>query len=83
MDMNNNETLMTHYEYTRIRGIRLQQLEDGCQPFVEISDCNSNIEIFNKEVNEKKLPFIIERKINASKSEYLKASEMKIDSKKM
>ena len=26
---------MTHYEYTRIRGIRLQQLEDGFTPFVD------------------------------------------------
>ena len=47
---------MTHYEYTRMRGIRLQQLEDGMPPFVEVDKNDTNIDIFNKEVKEKKLP---------------------------
>ena len=30
-----DEPIMTKYEYTRIRGIRIQQLIDGMQPFVD------------------------------------------------
>jgi DNA-directed RNA polymerase subunit K/omega len=72
-----SKNIMTHYEFTRIRGIRLQQLEDNCAPFVETKGNETYAEIFDKEVLENKLPFIIERKHN-NKTEFFKASEMVI-----
>ena len=66
----NGKPIMTKYEYTRIRGIRLQQLEDGCEPFVIIRENASFIEIFEKEFKEKKLPFILHRTLNGITTPY-------------
>ena len=70
---------MTHYEYTRMRGIRLQQLEDGMPPFVEFDKNDTNVDIFNKEVQEKKLPFTFIRTLNHSTKIKVSADELIID----
>ena len=69
---------MTHYEYTRIRGIRLQQLEDGVPPFVPVEKGDSNVDIFNKEVKANKLPFIIHRKTNDNADVQVNAEALEI-----
>ena len=33
-----DKPIMTKYEYTRIKGIRIQQLIDGMNPFVDIDE---------------------------------------------
>lgn len=53
--------IMTKYEYTRIRGIRIQQLIDGMKPFVACSETETESEIFEKELFERKIPLIITR----------------------
>ena len=70
---------MTHYEYTRMRGIILQQLEDGMPPFVEVDKNDTNIDIFNKEVKEKKLPFTFIRTLNNSTKLKVSAEDLIID----
>ena len=72
---------MTHYEYTRIRGIRLQQLEDGFAPFVDIDENDSYSDIFDKEVKNNKLPYIIIRTLNDSTKVEVNAEDMIIDVK--
>jgi len=70
---------MTHYEYTRMRGIRLQQLEDGIPPFVEFEINDTNVDIFNREVKEKKLPFTFIRTLSKSNKIKVSAEDMNID----
>ena len=70
---------MTHYEYTRLRGIRLQQLEDGIPPFVEFGINDTNVDIFNREVKEKKLPFTFIRTLSKSNKIKVSAEDMIID----
>lgn len=55
---------MTHYEYTRMRGVRLQQLEDGMPPFVKVEEGDTNAKIFQKEVDANMLPYTFIRKLN-------------------
>jgi DNA-directed RNA polymerase subunit K/omega len=78
----NGNPIMTHYEFTRLRGIRLQQLEDGSEPFVKIQGHETFSEIFEKEAKNKKLPFIIHRTFNDKTTSY-NASNMEINFNKM
>jgi DNA-directed RNA polymerase subunit K/omega len=55
------EAIMTKYEYTRVRGIRIQQLIDGMQAFVDIEDGDREEDTFKKELLEKKIPLKITR----------------------
>ena len=71
--------IMIHYEYTRMRGIRLQQLEDGMPPFVEFEVNDTNVDIFNKEVKEKRLPFTFIRTLSKSNKIKVSAEDMIID----
>ena len=65
--------LMTQYEYTRIKGARLQQLNSGSIPFVSYSTDEDTIEsIFNREFRFGKIPLVVERKLPDGKSKYIK-----------
>jgi len=52
---------MTKYEKTKLIGIRMQQLANGCDPMVDYSDLISLREIVEKEIEEKKIPLMIRR----------------------
>ena len=65
--------IMTKYEYTRIKGERLQQLNSGSIPFVSYSTDTDTIEsIFTREFVLGKLPLVVERKLPDGKSKYIK-----------
>ena len=70
---------MTKYEKTRILGLRLTQLNKGAKPFVETKNkiIDNNI-IAQKELKEKKLPFIIMRPLPNGKREYWKLNDLEI-----
>lgn len=53
--------ILTKYEKARIIGYRAKQIENGAQPFVDISGLNNTIDIVKKELYSKKLPFIVRR----------------------
>tara|TARA_Y100000389_G_scaffold203006_1_gene250083 strand:- start:15539 stop:15775 length:237 start_codon:yes stop_codon:yes gene_type:complete len=70
--------IMTKYEYTRIRGIRLQQLIDGIPPFINVEPHESYESIFNRELVEGKLPLIITRPNGFNSFIDISVSEMDI-----
>lgn len=72
--------IMTKYEYTRIRGIRLQQLIDGIPPFVQVDTNDTNERIFDKELLEGKLPFTVRRPTGLNK--YVDIPVSKLDTSK-
>lgn len=54
---------LTKYEKARIIGIRAQQIASGSIPLVESKGLVSPISIALKELKERKIPFIIRRKL--------------------
>lgn len=54
---------MTIYEKAHIIGVRAAQLSDDAPPFVNVGDLTDCIQIAKKELAERKLPFIIRRKL--------------------
>lgn len=74
------ETLnrMTIYEKAYIIGVRAAQLSDDAPPFVDIGDMTDCIQIAKKELAEKKLPFIIRRKLPDSTFEDWPVDELRI-----
>jgi DNA-directed RNA polymerase subunit K/omega len=68
---------LSKYERTRILGERAKQINDGAKPFVDVDE--SVIDgylIALKELEEKKLPFIIRRPLNNGTSEYWKLRDL-------
>jgi len=73
----------TKYEYVALLGIRIQQLSEGAGPLVSIdgmvtSDPRFLEEVAKKEIHEKKLPFIIHRRILNGQSEYWSTTELSV-----
>jgi DNA-directed RNA polymerase I, II, and III subunit RPABC2 len=68
---------LSKYERTRILGERAKQINDGAKPFV-VSDISiiDGYLIALKELEEKKLPFIIRRPLNNGASEYWKLRDL-------
>lgn len=71
--------VLTKYEKTKVLGIRAKQIEDGSLPLVEVK--NSIIDpylIAIKELEEKKIPFIIRRPLPNGASEYWKVKDLDV-----
>ena len=71
--------MMTKYEYTKLRGFRLQQLASGCPPFVIVPDtvCEMS-EIFDLEFAQRRIPYIIKRQVSNTEFEYWKVRDLTI-----
>tara|TARA_B100000900_G_C20582094_1_gene717948 strand:- start:514 stop:1179 length:666 start_codon:yes stop_codon:yes gene_type:complete len=71
--------ILTKYEKTRILGIRIKQLNNGALPYVKIpEDLLDNFIIAEKELKEKKIPFIIQRPLPNNTFEYWKLEDLEI-----
>ena len=71
--------ILTKYEKTRILGIRIKQLNNGSLPYVMVSeDLLDNFIIAEKELKEKKIPFIIQRPLPNNTFEYWKLQDLEI-----
>lgn len=67
--------LLTKFEKARIMGVRLQQLAYGAKPRVNVNGLKSINEIVEKELIERKIPFIIRRTLPNGQSEDWKLEE--------
>lgn len=71
--------ILTKFEKTKILGIRVKQLNNGAKPFINIDEgILDNFIIAIKELEEKKLPFIIQRPLPNNTFEYWKISDLEI-----
>lgn len=71
--------VLSKYEKTRIISERVQQLSNGGVPFISNPEAyNTVYDIALKELNMKKLPFIIKRSINGTSFELWKLEDLKI-----
>ena len=71
--------VLSKYEKTRIISERVQQLSNGGVPFISNPESYGSIyDIALKELDMKKLPFIIKRTISGNKCELWKLEDLKI-----
>lgn len=73
----------TKYEYTTLVGTRAKQIADGAKPLIALdgfvlSSPRLIWDIAEKEILEKKLPFIIHRTFPNGRDEYWSATELSI-----
>jgi DNA-directed RNA polymerase I, II, and III subunit RPABC2 len=71
------------YEYVTLVGTRAQQLAEGARPLISLdgmitSDSTFVWKVAEKEILEKRLPFIIHRRIPNGQSEYWSASDLTV-----
>lgn len=69
---------MTIYEKAHIIGVRAAQLSDDAPPFVDIGNLTDCIQIAKKELAERKLPFLIRRKLPDGSTEDWSIDELLI-----
>ena len=71
--------LLTKYEKTKVLGMRLKQLNNGCKPYISVNEkiIDNNI-IVLMELEQKVLPFIIQRPLPNNTFEYWKLQDLDI-----
>lgn len=71
--------IMTKYEKAKIIGMRLEQLARGAPTLIDDKHCKSIRDVVFKELEEKKLPFVIIRQIPNGKKEYWRVADLVIN----
>ena len=80
-----SKPIMTIYEFDKIMGMRTQQLASGAMPFVNTGTgkivVSSNMELRNialQELEEGRLPYIVERVLSNKKKEYYRVCDLNL-----
>ena len=70
---------LTKFEKAKIIGLRAKQINNGSDPFIEIpNNMIEGLTIAEKELEEKKVPFIIRRPLPNGASEYWKVNDLEM-----
>ena len=68
---------LTKFEKARVIGLRAKQINNGSEPFIDVpNNMIEGLTIAEKELEEKKIPFIIRRPLPNGTSEYWKLSDL-------
>ena len=70
---------ITKYEYTKILGQRVKQLNSGAKPLIKSQGLINNYNLAEQELQEKKLPIIIKRPIPSGGCEYWRLQDLEIN----
>ena len=71
--------ILSRYERARILGERAKQINEGAQPFIEVDEhMIDGYLIAEKELEQKKIPFIIQRPLPNGGSEYWRIRDLEI-----
>lgn len=73
----------TKYEYTALVATRAQQLAEGAKPMVGLEGLKASDPMFiwnvaKREIEQRKLPFVIRRQLPNGQSEFWSAQELEI-----
>ena len=70
---------MSKYERARIIGLRAKQLNNGADPFIQVSaEMIDGFTIAKRELMEKKIPYVIRRPLPNGASEYWRVADLEI-----
>ena len=75
---NTTRNVMSRFERCKIIGIRLEQIARGMPSLIDTMDLKSIEEIVNRELLERKIPYIITRALPNGKKEYWRVSDMEL-----
>lgn len=76
---NTTRNILTKYEKVKIVGLRAEQIQRGAMPYVEFDKRNFDpIDIAMKELDARKLPFMICRTLPNGQKEYWRLDDMVI-----
>ena len=68
---------LTKFEKARVIGLRAKQINNGAEPFIDVpNNMIEGLTIAEKELEEKKIPFIIRRPLPNGSSEYWKLNDL-------
>ena len=68
---------LTKFEKARVIGLRAKQINNGADPFIDVpNNMIEGLTIAEKELEEKKIPFIIRRPMPNGSSEYWKLNDL-------
>ena len=74
--LNISKPILSKYEKTKILGVRAEQIRHGSKPLIIVHNhITDELDIAEEELKQRKIPFIIERKIG-NKSEYWKIEDL-------
>ena len=78
-----SQPYFTKYEYNTLLSCRAQQIAEGAVPLVPISEFNTNDPKFvwkvaEREILDRKLPYIINRTLPNGKSEFWSVAELEL-----
>ena len=74
---NISEPILSKFEYTKILGMRAQQIAMGAEPLIKVTkDLDSVVLIAEEELRQRKTPMIIQREIGKNKYEYWKIEDL-------
>ena len=69
--------ILSKYERARVLGLRARQINTGSLVFTDVDEEEiDGYKIAEKELNEKKIPFIIKRPLPSGKCEYWRVSDL-------
>ena len=71
--------ILSKYEKTRVVGERAIQISMGSPPLVEVGNLENPVDIAEKELREKKIPYIIKRVLPNGLIELWRVDELRID----
>jgi DNA-directed RNA polymerase I, II, and III subunit RPABC2 len=71
-----SRNVLTKFEKTKIIGSRMEQLARGATPYVSTTGLNDIKSIVMREMDEKKIPFIITRSLPNGKKEHWKLKDL-------
>ena len=71
--------ILTKYEKAKILGVRGAQLNNGCKAFVDTTDADiDGYLIAERELYDKKIPFIIKRPLPSGNNEYWNVNDLEL-----
>jgi len=74
-----SKPVMTKYEFTKILGLRSQQICEGALPLVEVPEgMTDSTEIALLELRQKKIPFLIKREFSDNYREYWRVKDLQV-----
>ena len=68
---------ITKYEYTKVIGIRAQELANGSPPFIDVTGMHEVIDIAEEEFKQDKIPYILRRPMPNGEYEYFRLNELR------
>lgn len=74
--LHNTFITLTKYEKTKILGLRARQIELGAKPQIRYTKSETPIEIAERELKLKKLPFKIKRKLPSGEFEIIELKNL-------